>query len=339
MIRRDLPHFYSDSTLLRFAMSLNQPASSNQSAVRAFFAGTFVGGLLFVMAGTVDAREWSSPNGYFRVIADAIAFDDKTVVLKKPTGELIAAELSELSEEDQEYVKSREAKEAYQQSVDQMQTWTAADGMKVRGRVLAYGKKDLVVRRQLGKIIINDKRFAAMDPLHQKVTLRILSKLVGQEITNEKELEAWGKTLRGDTRTFPLEGVLMELESGDEIGVPFFLFAKEEQELLQPGWKAWLANESDSEAQQRESLMLQTQAMEYQRDRENQKQIEALKLGLLATATGVVTIWEVILEPMQGNYYRRTSVMVPAQNSQAAEQMVLQKYPGFRVVGVRRASR
>ncbi|WP_144059258.1 SHD1 domain-containing protein [Rhodopirellula sp. SWK7] len=307
--------------------------------MRTFLCRSVCLGLTLCMAAATQAREWSSPNGYFRVEAEAIAFDDKTVVLKKPTGELIAAELAELSEADQEYVQSREAKEAYAKSVDQMQTWTAADGMKVRGRVLAYGKKDLTVRRQLGKMIVDDKRFAAMDPLHQKLTFTIISKIVGQEITDEKSFEEWGKTLRADTRTFPLEGVLMELESGDEIGVPFFLFAKEEQELLQPGWKAWLENESNTAAQQRESLMMQTQAMEYQRDRENRNQIEAVKLGLLATATGVISIWEVILEPAQGNYYRRTSVMVPAQNSQAAEQMVMQKYPGFRVVGVRRASR
>ncbi|MCM2372155.1 SHD1 domain-containing protein [Aporhodopirellula aestuarii] len=307
--------------------------------MRHFFPGLVCCCFYLASAAVADAREWSSPDGRYRVEAEAIAFDDKTVVLKKPTGQLLAVELAELSPADQDYVKSREAKEAYAQSVDQMQTWTADDGMKVRGRILAYGRKDLTVRRQLGKMIVNDKRFAAMDPLHQKITLTIISKLVGQEIEDEKAFEEWGKTLRADTRTFPLEGVLMKLESGDEIGVPFFLFAEEEQELLQPGWKTWLESESNSEAQQRESLMLQTQAMEYQRDRQNRNQIEALKLGLLATATGVVSIWEVILEPAQGNYYRRTSVMVPAQNSAAAEQMVLQKHPGFRVVGVRRASR
>jgi len=286
-----------------------------------------------------QAREWSTPNGHYRIEAEAIAFDEKTVVLKKPTGQLVAAELAELCQADQDYVKTREAKDAYAQSVDQMQTWTATDGLKVRGRVLAYGRKDLDVQRQLGKMMVNGKRFSALDSLQQKLVLKIISKLENEEFKTEADLERWGKKLGGDSKIYPLEGVLMKLESGDEIGVPFFLFAEEELSLLEPGWNIWLENEANSEAQQRESLMVQSQAMQYQRDRQQRNQIETLKLGLLATATGVVSIWEVMLEPMQGNYYRRTSVMVPAANSAIAEQLVLQRYPGFRVVGIRRASR
>ncbi len=288
--------------------------------------------------GTAQAREWSTPGGHYKVDAEAVAFNDKTVVLKKTTGQLVAVELSELCDADQEYVKSKEAKDAYAKAVDQMQTWTAADGLKVRAKVLAYGRKDIVVNRQLGKVHINGLRFSKYDPLHQKLILRILSQLEGQSFEDEHSLETWAKALGATSKTYPLEGVLMQLESGDEIGVPFFLLSKEEQQLLEPGWNMWLKDEENVEAQKRESLMVQAQAMEYQRDRQQQRQIESVKLNLLATATGLISIWEVMLEPIQGNYGRQTSVFVPATNSEIAEQTALQRSPGYQVIGVRRAS-
>lgn len=296
----------------------------------------FVG--LCCVLGTAQAREWSTPGGHYKVDAEAVAFNDKTVVLKKTTGQLVAVELSELCDADQEYMKTAEAKDAYAKSVDQMQTWTAADGLKVRAKVLAYGRKDLVVNRQLGKVHINGQRFSKYDPLRQKLILRILSQLESQSFEDERSLETWAKTLGATSKTYPLEGVLMQLESGDEIGVPFFLLRKEEQQLLEPGWNMWLKDEENAESQKRESLMVQAQAMEYQRDRQQQQQIETVKLNLLATATGLISIWEVIMEPNQGNYGRRTSVYVPASNSEIARQTAMQQYPGYRLVGIRRAS-
>ncbi len=286
----------------------------------------------------VQAREWSTPGGHYKLNAEAIAFNETTVVLKKPTGKLVAVELAELCDADREYVKSRELKDAYQKSIDEMQTWTADDGMKVRGRVLAYGRKDLEINRQVGKVFVNGQRFSALDPLHQKLVLKILSHLESQTFTDEKSLESWAKALGATSKKYPLEGVLMQLESGDEIGVPFFLFSSDEQKLLQPGWKTWLENEQNSEAQQRESLMVQSQAMEYQRDRERQQQVETLKLDLLATATGLISIWEVMLSPGNGYYGRNTSVMVPAANSLLAGQIAQQRYPGYVISGIRRAS-
>jgi SLA1 homology domain 1, SHD1 len=287
---------------------------------------------------TANAREWSTPGGHYKLNAEAVAFNDTTVVLKKTNGQLVAVELAELSEADQEYVKSKEAKETYAAAVDKMQTWTAPDGLKIRAKVLAYGRKDLVVNRQLGKVYVNGTRFSSYDQLHQKLILRILSKLENQSFADEHSIETWAKQLGGTAKTYPLEGVLMQLESGDEIGVPFFLFSEEEQQLLEPGWKMWLEDEASAEAQKRESLLVQAQAMEYQRDRQRQQQIESMKLDLLATATGLISIWEVILRPAQGIYGRQTSVFVPAANSEIAEQTALQSNPGYQVIGIRRAS-
>ncbi|GAA4472334.1 SHD1 domain-containing protein [Novipirellula rosea] len=291
-------------------------------------------------AASVDAREWSSLDGQFKIDADVIAFNDSTVVLKRKSGKLVAVELAELSQQDRDYVASKETRDAFRKSADQMQTWTSVDGMMIRGRVLAYGKKDLEVQRKKGNVLINGQPFSRIDPLHQKLVLKIISHLEGAKIQEESQLTAWAKkTLAAKPKTYPLEGVLMQLESGDEISVPFFLFDKTDLAVLQPGWEHWRSQTEDEAARERESLMVQTSAMQYQLEKQQNYQIERMKLDMLAAATGLTSIWEVMLEPRQGVYGRRTSVIVTARNSDIATHMVTARYPGYAVIGVRRANR
>lgn len=291
------------------------------------------------LANLSNAREWTSATGGFKIDAEAISFNDKLVVLKKSTGELVAVELVELCKEDQDFIQSKEATDAEKKSAEVMQTWTAKDGMKVRGRVLAYGRKDLSVQRKLGQVLINDKKFAALDPLHQRVVLRILSELEKTKIEDEKQLVDWSKTLEGSSKSYTLEGVLFELESGDEIGVPFFLFAPEELAILEPGWELWKERAESGESRNRESFLVRSAAMAYQRDRAAKQQIEMLKLDMLGAMAGVTAIWQVGLAPGPRTYGRAMTIMVTAQNSEIASRMALQRYPGYVLVGVRKASR
>ncbi len=291
------------------------------------------------ITAAADTRVWTSLMGKFEIEAEAIAHSETLVVLKRPSGELVAIELKELSEEDQEYVRSKESVDKLEKSADEMQTWTSKDGMKVEGRVLAYGRKEVLVQRKMGHTQINGVKFAEMDPLHQRVILKSVSHLEKAKIENEKELEDWARKLGNAGKSYTLDGVLMELASGDEIGVPFFLFAPEELKILEPGWERWLEQKESEELREQESFLVRSTAMAYQQNRAHQQQIEMLKLNLLAAATGVIEIWQVGLVPAQGVYGRPTSVMVPAQTSQQASQIALQNYPGYRLAGVRRASR
>ncbi|WP_404309597.1 SHD1 domain-containing protein [Neorhodopirellula lusitana] len=299
-----------------------------------------------VASPAVMARTWTSSSGDYSLEADAVAFNDHSVILKRSTGKLVSVQLDELSEQDRNFVKSKELGQQLSTDIEQMQTWTSKDGVSIRGRVLAYGKKDMTVVRQRGKEVVNGKPFDEFTPLHQRLILRILSELENQEFANEHELNKWAKTLEGQTKVYPLEGVLMQLESGDKIAVPFFLFGKKELDVLKPGWNAWSSAHADDVAKQNESLMMQTEARQYQQQQNQQQQestqrqqIEILRLNMLAARTGLTSFWEVGLEPGPGVYGRRTSVMVTAQNSDIASQMVLSRYPGYRVFGVRRASR
>lgn len=296
-------------------------------------------GLVLLGTTTVHARTWKSAVGEYSLQADAIAFNETTVILKKGSGDLVAVELAELCEDDREYVKSKEFGEAISESLSELQTWTSEDGLKIRGRVLAFGRKDLSVYRQRGKVIVNGTPFAKIDPLQQQVVLKALSELEGQTLSNEAQLTAWAKGLGGEAKVTPLEGVLMELESGDRIAVPFFLFDSKDRKALQPGWRAWLDAEKDEQMQQRESLMMQSEAMQYQRNQQQYQQVELLKLNMLAVATGITSIWEVGLQANAGVYSRPTSVVVSARDSQTASQMAMQQYPGFQLAYVRRVSR
>lgn len=284
-----------------------------------------------------ESRTWTSANGAFTLEAEEIAFDDNTVVLKKADGDLVAVELQELSEADREYVASKEAKEA-RKSAEKMQTWTSVDGMKIQGRVIAYGKKDVSIQRKRGKVFVGDVEFSKKEPLQQRVILKVLSKIEKKDIADEKQLIEWAKSLGAEPKVYPLEGVLLELESGDEVGVPFFMFSEEDLKILEPGWKHWLEQHEDEDRREYESLMVRAQAQAYQADRRAQRQIESLKLGLLASATGVTSVWQVGLVPPQGRFGRPMTVMVTARDSQTASFEALQRYPGYVVGGVRKLS-
>ena len=63
-----------------------------------------------------------------------------------------------------------------------------------------------------------------------------------------------------------------------------------------------------------------------------------MQLEMLAVNAGIAQIWEVLLVPQPGVPARPTSVMVPAQNSQAARILAEQKYQGFIAGAVRQVS-
>ena len=54
-----------------------------------------------------------------------------------------------------------------------------------------------------------------------------------------------GKVYAGQPRKSTCEEVLVELENGDEHGVPFFFFSEQDLQVLRPGWERWLAADQD----------------------------------------------------------------------------------------------
>lgn len=132
--------------------------------------------------------------------------------------------------------------------------------------------------------------------------------------------------------------MILELENGDEVGIPFFLFSETDATLLEPGWQRWLKAKEDEVAKAKETFLLEAQARAYDEQRQQAQQaqqIAYLQLGLLASAAGA--LWEVSLDPPAGVNAYPLSVIVPAGNSDVAAAVAMQRYPGYVAGPVRRA--
>ncbi len=305
----------------------------------------FVSLLLAPTGQDAESRTWKAGSSEYSIKGALIAYNDTTVVLKRDRSEkLVAVEIAELSEPDQKFVADKREKDkqkAAESPAEDWHTWTSQAGWQIRGRVLAYGRKDLVIDRKSGVVTINGKAFSSLGALQKKLVLAVLSKLEGKAIENEADVRALTGSSKGQPKQYTLDGVMLELESKDQVSVPFFMFSEKDLEHLQSGWEAWLAAERDSEAQAREDFLVRQEAVQYQLMQQRQmkhEQMEILKLNLLASAAGVTTIWEVALFPAPGTRGRPMTVVVSAQNSQAAAQFAVRQHRGYVAGPIRKIS-
>lgn len=301
--------------------------------------------VLAPVAQDSDSRTWKSRNDQYSIKAELIAYNETTVVLKRGgTEKLIAVEIDQLSEPDQKLIAEKRANdkaENRQASADDWHTWTSVSGWQIRGRVLSYGRKDLVVESKSGNVLVNGKPLSTFSALRQKLIFAILSKLEDKQIEDEQDIRTYLGSIQSSPKKYPLEGVMLQLESGDQVPVPFFMFSQRDLDLLQTGWESWLAAEGDSTARAREDFLVQQEARQYQTMQQREmrhEQMEVLKLNLLATATGVTSIWEVALFPAPGTRGRPLTVVVSAPNSQAAAQVAVQQHRGYVAGPIRKVS-
>lgn len=285
---------------------------------------------------TAIAREWTDSTGKYKTEAELVAFNDEKVVLKREGKDLLSLPLEKLSEADRKYLDSLEKSGA--RDTHEAQTWTMRDGAKVVGRVVDYARKDVTIQRRRAKTYVNDRVFGNLPEIYRKMIPKIVAHFENQKIENEREFESWVLKQRGEARTFKCEGVVLELEGGDEYGVPFFFFSDEDLSVLKPGWEAWDAANAEPEQRDDASFHLEAMAEAYQRDREANQQIAAMQLNLQAVEAGVTSLWEVMLYPPAGNRGGPQCVVVTGRNSRDASQNALRQYPGARTGAVRRVS-
>lgn len=283
-----------------------------------------------------SAREWADASGQFKLAAELVAATDSLVVLKREDGSLVAVPAEKLSKADREYLASKDAQDLARKSADKVQTWTLQNGTQLVGKVVDYGRKELTIQRRRGKIYVNDRVFDNLPALYQQLVPRIVGHFEKQPITDKAGFEQWVLQQRGQAKTFTCEGVLLELESGDEYGVPFFLFSEADLKILQPGWQEWLAQKDDAKKADQQ-LLLQSQAQEYQQDRKRMEQIALMQLELQAFDAGLFSLWEVQLLPARGG--RPFIAVVPGRNSEDAARAALTRNPGYTVGGIARIRR
>jgi hypothetical protein len=286
----------------------------------------------FVLAGLstlAQGRTWTDSSGNYRIEATLIAYNDTTVVLKKKNRQLVAVHINKLSKDDQSYLESKEASEQTRQSADGMQTWTMASGLKVFGRVVCYAKKNVTIQQRRGKIFVNDRMIDNLPKVYQKMLPKLVAHFEKTDIDDEAALKSWIKKLRGEPRTYDCEGVLLELENGDEYGVPFFFFSEDDQKTLSPGWERWLAADKNREKRDQEEFLLQSQAQAYQQDRATNQQIAVMQLQMEGYQAGLFDLWEVELFPGRGVVSPPFIVVVPARDSRSAAIEAVRRNPGF----------
>ncbi|MBN1910341.1 MAG: hypothetical protein JW818_11420 [Pirellulales bacterium] len=296
--------------------------------------------LVSLLLAAAPARTWTDSTGQYRIKADLIAQSDKLAVLKKEDHSLVAVPIDQLSKEDQEFLKSKEAQDHVRKAADQMQTWTMQSGLKVNGRVVDYGQKEISIQRRRGKTYINDKVYQNLPEVYRQMIPRIVNHFQNLKLSGEAAFEDWVLRQGGVPKNYTLEGVILELENGDEYGVPFFLFSEEDQKVLQPGWQRWLAarKTTDRADDQQEAFMLQSSAQAYKQNQQANRQISMMQLQLQAVQAGLTSLWEVHLMPGPGTYGYPLNVVVPGRNSRDAAEQALGRNPGYIVGPVRKVA-
>ena len=302
----------------------------------------FCSAVMCLMAENSLGREWTDASGRHSWKAEILAANQQVIVLQERKGDLHAVQVSELSAADQKFVADY-LKEPDSKVNRNMHSWTMQSGLKVKAEVLGYKSGPVEISYRNGTPYVNRKRFAKIDPVYQSMLPKLIAATEDSTIQNVDDFKAWAKALRREKRTIQVDGVLMQLESGDEYAVPLFLFSEPDRKALENGWEQWNADESTREQKEREDLLLRAEADDYQRRREQEdnksNQVQMMQLGLLAVDAGLTSIWEVALMPGRGMNGRPQKVVVPANDSRAAIQAALQKYPGYVAGPARQLSR
>jgi hypothetical protein len=305
--------------------------------------------LLLAGAGaiTAEAREWKDVTGIYKIEADLVGFDETTAILQRENKELGAFPIEKLSDADREFLKSKAALETHEKNLGALQTWTTAKGVKIVGKIVDYAQRDVTIQRRRGRLFVNDKLYDNLPQVYQRILNAVVEHFENFPVNNRADLDRWVLGLRGAAKTYTVDGVIMELENGDEYGVPFFLFSEGDRKILEGGFAAWLSEHGLPEQPQSASeyvdpnehqLRLQSLAAAFQQNQQINQQIAIMNLNMQAIQAGLTSAWEVTLYPAAGNPNPPRWVVTLGRNSEIATQIALQENPGFFPGPVRRVS-
>lgn len=281
--------------------------------------------------GFTELREWTDANGHYTFKADLIAYDSEHVVLQKENKDLVSVAIKDLSDADRAFLKSSEAAEHKGGELDEVQTWKLDSGLKINGKVVEYGQRDLKVKRYLrGDTYVNDRDLENLPPVYQELIPQIVAHFAKQKFEDVDAMNTWlAKQPNGEVE-YKCEGVMLELENGDRYGIPFFLFSAADRTTLERGWQRYKSAEENEKQQEKESFYLRAQAQANAQNLQSIREISEMNLQLQGYNAGLYDLWEVTLIP-RGNYGRPTKVVVPGTNSRQAAQNALQRYPGAQI--------
>jgi hypothetical protein len=201
-----------------------------------------------------ESRVWSDTTGEYTLEGKLIALGESTVVLQRADHELVAIPIDKLSQKDRDYLTSKEARAEADKLAEAAQTWTLRDDTKLVGRLVDYARRDLTIQRRRGRIYVNDRRFESLPEFYQQLVPKIVADREMLPRADRRSFENWVLQQRGQPRTFQVEGIVVELENGDEYAVPFALLTDDDLKVSKPGWDEWLAAHSSNKYAETEDL-------------------------------------------------------------------------------------
>ncbi len=301
-----------------------------------FSSKVFFGCALLFALGIIpqqdDLREWTDTSGHYKINARMIACDDEHVVLQKESGNLISFAVKDLCPEDRKFVESAADKTNPDAAADSMKTWTMQNGLRVKGRVVDFANRDVTIMNSRGRVYVNDQPFDNLPDIYQQMIPKFVGHFEKREFGEENPFDRWMKRLTRKGKTYKLEGVMLELPSGDRYAVPFFFFSDADLKALDPMWKRWIAAKEDTKSREKEEFYLRAQEEARHQEKEDNdrrmQQIAEVSLQLQAYDAGLFDLWEVELYPPNG---RPAWVVVPGRNSAQATENALIQYPNARV--------
>ncbi len=287
-----------------------------------------------------EARTWKSASGNYTIEADLVAFTEEKVILQREDKQLASVEIKQLSNADQTYLASDEARIKTEELHNGKQTWTTKGGVTIIGKVVNFVSKDVTITRRRGNLYVNDRKFSNLPRVYQLIVPKIVGHYENNLVDDEKKLESWLiRQEGGPLVSYKVDGVKLEFENGDMYGIPFFLLKDEDARILKATWDEW--TDKDTSYGERSSIAgeLRSLAAARQQDAAVDRQIAQLQLGMQAVDAGVTSLWEVTLYPAAGNYGSPLWVVVPGRDSRVATNNALSRNPGYLAGPVRRVSR
>lgn len=285
-------------------------------------------------------REWSDKSGHYTVKAELLAYNSKKIVLQKTNKELVSLEIKDLSDADRQFISKIRSGEHRFAPPNAEKTWAMQSGLKVKGKIIEFVRREVRVELEGNDIFVNDQQFKNLPAVYQKMVPEIVGYFEKKKIEDEASLKRFLRSSPFGEKKYQCEGVLFELPNGDRYGIPIFFFSKLDLQALKPAWERWVAASNNRERQEQESMYLRAQSHSSGTDSEvaRLRQIAELKLQLQAYDAGLFDLWEVQLTPVN-NYGHWLSVVVPGRNSDQAAAAALAKYPGTRVGAIAKVRR
>ncbi len=286
-----------------------------------------------------ELRTWTDQSGEHTVEAELVDYDQQSVVLKKEGGRLVTVPIDALSEQDQQFLQSEEAKQIHEDSPEAYRVWHLKDGRKITALVHDFARKRLTVVRRNGDVMVDGQAYEDLMNWQQYMVQEMASRAANQPLVNAEDLEDWLADQPNARARLQADGVILKLEDGSFFTAPFFMFSKADQVYLRPGYEEWLAaqenkNRSDEADKYASEMSLYLRARARLDEQERALNMKANQLWI-ETAFGIPQ-WQVNLMPRMNMNAPLKQVIVSGNSSRVAMAKVASRYPGYRVVGIRR---